>query len=163
MLASLQWKYHWKAPDNAKLLKGDKLPDSVLKLLDQAESTELKLSQESMRLIKKVEDGSQEFKQLKSAYTESQQHLQDLRHIRDFRELPHTDSALTKQSFDKCMSTVPWSRSSNLFFQSFPINLFRFMYYCKSHWFWPLLSSTLLPAIAVAHTRWHRTRRSSTS
>ena len=107
MLASLQWKYHWKPADSTKLLKGDQLPDSVLKLLDQAESTEVKLSQESMRLIKKVKDGSKEFKELKSAYTESQQHLQDLKHIRDFRELPHTEAALTKKSFDKCMSMVP--------------------------------------------------------
>ena len=44
---------------------------------------------------------------LKKGYTEAQQHIQDLKHISDFKELPNADVQLTQQTFNDAMVKAP--------------------------------------------------------
>lgn len=107
LLLKLDWSFKPKPTDMDKFIEG-KLPESVKKLLSQAHNSELKLSTEALRLIKKVDEGSQCFKDLKKGYTESQQHIQDLKHISDFKELPNApDTPMTQQLFNDAMTKVP--------------------------------------------------------
>ena len=45
---------------------------------------------------------------VKKGYTESQQFIQDIKHISDFKELPNSEVALTQQSFNDAMVKELW-------------------------------------------------------
>ena len=106
LLSKLEWSYKPKAGDDAKFIQGEKLPDSVKKLLTEAHASEMKLASEAMKLMKKVEEGGQVYKGLKKGYTEAQQHIHDLKHISDFKELPSSDTPLTQHSFNEAMAKI---------------------------------------------------------
>ena len=108
MAAKLEWTYKPKEGDDKKFVAGSKLPDSVKKLLTQAHSSEQKLSTEAIKLLKKVPEDSEIYKKLKKGYTESQQFIQDIKHISDFKELPNSEVALTQQSFNDAMVKELW-------------------------------------------------------
>ena len=60
-----------------------------------------------MKLLKKVNEDGDVYKNLKKGYTEAQQHIQDLKHISDFKELPNADVQLTQQTFNDAMVKAP--------------------------------------------------------
>ena len=67
----------------------------------------MKLSTEAMKLIKTVSEGSQIYKDLKKGYTESQQHIQDLKHISDFKGLPGAaEKPLNQENFNEAMTKI---------------------------------------------------------
>lgn len=101
-MEQLNWSFNWKKTDAKSMVEGEKLPESVLKLLTQAITSETKLSGDAFKLLKKIgDDGGADYKGLKLLYTESQTHLSDLKHIKDFKEFPgEKDPPLTKEAFD---------------------------------------------------------------
>lgn len=108
MAAKLDWSYKPKEGDEKKFIAGSKLPDSVKKLLTQAHNSEQKLATEAIKLLKKIPEDSEIYKKLKSTYTQSQQIIQDIKHISDFKELPNAEVALTQQSFNEEMVKELW-------------------------------------------------------
>ncbi|CAK9107561.1 Uncharacterized protein SCF082_LOCUS50070 [Durusdinium trenchii] len=108
LLEQLNWSFNWKKTDAKSMVEGEKLPESVLKLLTQAITSETKLSGDALKLLKKIgDDGGADYKGLKLLYTESQTHLSDLKHIKDFKEFPgEKDPPLTKEAFDLRMKKV---------------------------------------------------------
>lgn len=106
LLSKLEWSYTPKPGDDVKFIQGEKLPESVKKLLTQAHTSEMKLATEAMKLMKKVEEGGSIYKGLKKGYTEAQQHITDLKHISDFKELPNSDTPLTQVSFNEAMAKI---------------------------------------------------------
>ncbi|CAK9077599.1 unnamed protein product, partial [Durusdinium trenchii] len=108
LLEQLNWSFNWKKTDAKSMVEGEKLPESVLKLLTQAITSETKLSGDAFKLLKKIgDDGGADYKGLKLLYTESQTHLSDLKHIKDFKEFPgEKDPPLTKEAFDLRMKKV---------------------------------------------------------
>ena len=107
LMLKLEWNFKPKPNDIQTFIEGNKLSDSVKKLLSQAHNSELKLSKEAMLLMKKMDEGSQIFKDLKKGYTAAQQHIQDLKHISDFKELPTaSDTPMSQQSFNDAMTKV---------------------------------------------------------
>ncbi|CAK9091527.1 unnamed protein product [Durusdinium trenchii] len=76
LLEQLNWSFNWKKTDSKSMVEGEKLPESVLKLLTQAITSETKLSGDAFKLLKKIgDDGGADYKGLKLLYTESQTHL----------------------------------------------------------------------------------------
>lgn len=59
-------------------------------------------------MLKKIPEDSEIYKKLKSTYTQSQQIIQDIKHISDFKELPNAEVALTQQSFNEEMVKELW-------------------------------------------------------
>lgn len=106
LMLKLDWTFKPKPNDVQSFIEGNKFPESVKKLLSQAHNSEVKLSKEAMQLIKKLDEGSQIFKDLKKGYTEAQQHIQDLKHISDFKELPNASERMSQQSFNDAMTKV---------------------------------------------------------
>lgn len=115
MAAKLEWTYKPNKDDEKKFVEGSKLPDSVKKLLTQAHNSEQKLATEAIKLLKKVPEDSEIYKKLKKGYTESQQIIQDIKHISDFKELPNTEVALTQHSFNEAMVKELWLNCFSIF------------------------------------------------
>ena len=107
LMCKMKWDFKVKAEDASKFIAGTKLPESVKKLLTQAYNSEQKLAGEAMKLLKKVNEDGDVYKNLKKGYTEAQQHIQDLKHISDFKELPNADVQLTQQTFNDAMVKAP--------------------------------------------------------
>ena len=107
LMCKLKWDFKVKAEDASKFIAGTKLPENVKKLLSQAYNSEQKLAGEAMKLLKKVTEDGEVYKKLKKGYTEAQQHIQDLKHISDFKELPNSDIELTQQTFNDAMVKAP--------------------------------------------------------
>ncbi|CAK9055824.1 unnamed protein product [Durusdinium trenchii] len=104
LLEQLNWSFNWKKTDAKSMVEGEKLPESVLKLLTQAITSETKLSGDAFKLLKKIgDDGGADYKGLKLLYTESQTHLSS-RTSRSF--LARRTPPLTKEAFDLRMKKV---------------------------------------------------------
>jgi len=104
MLSQLSWGFSFKTSDQKALEKG-KVPKSMKAVVEKAHDANNRLSAEGMKLLKKLEDGSDLWKKLKAEYCTSQKHISDLKHLMDFQELPNM-AELTKGNFDKMLKDV---------------------------------------------------------
>ena len=104
LLSQLKWGFSFKTSDQKVLDKGQ-IPKSMKGIVDKAYDANNRLSGEGMKLLKKLEDGSDLWKKLKGQYCTSQKHMSDLKHLIEFQELPNM-SELTKGNFDKMLKDV---------------------------------------------------------
>ena len=104
MLSQLKWNFAFKASDQKCLERGE-VPKAMKQMVDKAHDANSRLCQEGMKVLKKLEEGSDIWKKLKVEYCNSQRHLCDIKHLLDFHELPNSKD-LTKANFDSMMLEV---------------------------------------------------------
>lgn len=110
LMSQLKWSFAFKASDQKCLEKGE-VPKAMKLMVDKAYDANSRLCQDGMKILKKLEEGSDIWKKLKNEYCNSQRHLCDIKHLLDFHELPNSKE-LTKANFDSMMLEVAQNTSS---------------------------------------------------
>ena len=110
LMSQLKWPFAFKASDHKCLEKGE-VPQTMKLMVDKAFDANSRLCQDGMKILKKLEEGSDIWKKLKNEYCNSQRHLCDIKHSLDFHELPN-NKELTKANFDGMMLEVAQNTSS---------------------------------------------------
>lgn len=110
LMSQLKWSFAFKASDHKCLERGE-VPKAMKQLVDKAFDANSRLCQDGMKILKKLEEGTDIWKKLKGEYCNSQRHLCDIKHLLDFHELPNNNE-LTKANFDGMMLEVAKNTAS---------------------------------------------------
>ena len=107
LFSELKWKYVPSLQDRKKLDVDGKLPDSAEKLLQQAIATQEKMSKTAMAILKSSLSIPDDLcRSLKSGYGAAQKHITWLQHVKEFHELPDSQTKLNVQVLDNYMYNV---------------------------------------------------------